>query len=312
MEKSRSTPPVIRLSTWIYALILHLGPGEFRREFAEPALQTFRQCCRDAYQKRGVWGVLSLWLPLFTEASAGMLAEHITQWRHPSEGRGHVKTIRGSMVAIFCAFLVFGLAWLFFYRLPDPVAPWNNIIRLHPEVVTANRVLRIAGELAFLALIVGGAPIVYATLKYAFAHKYRDVQILFSIATLLVLACIVAMVALLAGFWNGGPNGSVLAILGLLTLVALIAAVARALWRSQVNTQFVRFALLAAAAVTLGMFITLLASLALTFMLNALAPTVYGGLQLLTWTAPMFLATLVALIALWYALRAQENVKATA
>jgi hypothetical protein len=65
----------IALSLLLYRWLLCLGPAAFRRDYAVPALQDFRQCCRDAYQKRGVFGVLCLWPGLISETVSGLLAE---------------------------------------------------------------------------------------------------------------------------------------------------------------------------------------------------------------------------------------------
>ncbi|HLG76638.1 MAG TPA: hypothetical protein VKX46_09490 [Ktedonobacteraceae bacterium] len=71
----KRAPWIIAFSVYVYRGLLCLGPAEFRREYGEPALQVFRQCCRDAYRQRGIAGVVRLWLPYFWDAFAGMLAE---------------------------------------------------------------------------------------------------------------------------------------------------------------------------------------------------------------------------------------------
>ncbi len=70
-----STPLSITLSLRIYRWLLYLGPADYRREYAEPTLQVFRQCCQDAYQRRGTPGVVGLWLPMFGDALLGMVTE---------------------------------------------------------------------------------------------------------------------------------------------------------------------------------------------------------------------------------------------
>src|SRR5260221_10182946 len=68
-------PWVIACSLLLYRWLLTLAPDEFSDEYAEPALQVFRQWCRDAYHEHGTLGVLRLWLPTFTDALHGILAE---------------------------------------------------------------------------------------------------------------------------------------------------------------------------------------------------------------------------------------------
>lgn len=69
------TPWIITCSLLLYRWLLSLTPDEFSNEYAEPALQVFRQCCQDAYHKQGTRGVLRLWLPTLTDALHGILAE---------------------------------------------------------------------------------------------------------------------------------------------------------------------------------------------------------------------------------------------
>lgn len=72
------TPWIIACSLLLYRWLLTLAPGEFSDEYAEPALQVFRQCCQDAHRSHGARGVLRLWLPTFVDALHGILAEQGT------------------------------------------------------------------------------------------------------------------------------------------------------------------------------------------------------------------------------------------
>ncbi|MGH2505860.1 MAG: hypothetical protein ACRDHZ_00335 [Ktedonobacteraceae bacterium] len=71
----KRTPWIITCSLLCYRWLLILAPDEFSGEYTEPALQVFRQCCYDAYREHGPYGVLHLWLPTFTDALHGILAE---------------------------------------------------------------------------------------------------------------------------------------------------------------------------------------------------------------------------------------------
>ncbi len=68
-------PWIIACSLLLYRLLLTLAPDEFSAEYADPALQVFRQCCWDAYHEHGIRSVLRLWLPTFADALYGILAE---------------------------------------------------------------------------------------------------------------------------------------------------------------------------------------------------------------------------------------------
>lgn len=75
------TPWIIACSLLLYRWLLTLAPDEFSGEYAEPALQVFRECCQDAYDEHGTRGVLHLWLPTFTDALHGILAEQGTLFK---------------------------------------------------------------------------------------------------------------------------------------------------------------------------------------------------------------------------------------
>ena len=71
-------PWIITCSLLFYRWLLTLAPDEFSEQYADPALQVFHQCCWDAYREHGTRGVLHLWLPTFTDALQGILAEQGT------------------------------------------------------------------------------------------------------------------------------------------------------------------------------------------------------------------------------------------
>lgn len=71
-------PWIIACSLLLYRWLLILAPDEFSDEYADPALQVFRQYCWDTYHEQGTRGVLRLWLPTFTDALYGILAEQST------------------------------------------------------------------------------------------------------------------------------------------------------------------------------------------------------------------------------------------
>jgi len=116
---TRPLPKIIALSLLLYRWLLSLGPGAFRRDYAAPALQDFRQCCRDAYQKQGSFGVLRLWPGLLGETIPGLLAEYLTELF--GRKRPMLPTVRRSMVTTFWAFVLFLFAYAAFGRtVPTP------------------------------------------------------------------------------------------------------------------------------------------------------------------------------------------------
>ncbi len=118
------TPWIITVSLRLYRWFFRIGPAVYRDEYEEPTIQVFRQCCRDAYRQRGTLGVLLLWLPMFSEIFFGMLAEHFSVLSHAFERIGQMlPTIRRSMIITLCAFIFFGVAYIFLMRVTDPRAP---------------------------------------------------------------------------------------------------------------------------------------------------------------------------------------------
>ncbi|QBD80383.1 hypothetical protein EPA93_32190 [Ktedonosporobacter rubrisoli] len=121
---TQPSPWIVASSIRFYQWLLWLGPAEFCREYAPPILQSFRQCCRDAYQQQGAWGVMRLWLPLYGEVVGGMLAEHLYELQQAlviDERMLHMLRIqRQSIIMIFLAFVLFGFPWLFFQGVIIP------------------------------------------------------------------------------------------------------------------------------------------------------------------------------------------------
>jgi hypothetical protein len=68
----------------------------FNIPIVDLTLQLFRACCQDAYYQRGTWGVLCLWLPLFGDVVAQMLAEYLSELQRTSELQVSVETVSPS------------------------------------------------------------------------------------------------------------------------------------------------------------------------------------------------------------------------
>jgi hypothetical protein len=176
---TRPLPKIIVLSVLLYRCLLSLGPGAFRRNYAVPALQDFRQCCRDAYQQQGSFGVLRLWPGLLGETVPGLLVEYWTEFfgrRHPM-----LSVVRRSIVAVFWAFVLFLFSFTALEHIADPVAPFDAVGHLHPEVAITYALFAHSGVVALLAVLLGGLPILFISVKRAFAGGPTEVLKLFLI-----------------------------------------------------------------------------------------------------------------------------------
>jgi len=162
---SPARPKIIRGSVLLYRGLLALGPGAFRRDYSIPALQDFRQCLIDAHRKRGFFGVIALWPLLFGEALSGLLAAYSREFF--GRKQAILPTIRRSMIAAFWAFVLFGIAIIALGRITDPAAPFDAVGRVHPEVGVAYSIIVYSWEIALLAIMLGGLPILFVALKRA-------------------------------------------------------------------------------------------------------------------------------------------------
>jgi hypothetical protein len=309
-------PKIVSLSVHIYRWLMSVGPAEFRRDYREPLVQVFRQCCLDAYAQRGMMGVLGQWLPMFSELVIGMLAERLFSHQQNTslvvELALHerivqmLRTLRRSMIAVFCAFIVFALPWLFFARMNDPLSWWEPIVRIHPEVNVILQVIQFAGMLAFLLLLVGGLPILVAAIRYAFVTQRRDVLRLLSISAIMLLLFAVVCVLVLTNNWGFDPNGGLFALISLCVVVAVTITLSRAIGRSELSERILRFALFPAMGLTLAMGVVLVASLVEAWLLSMDAPHVFTSSNVVNWIVAdgmMVIALLVAGIALYRGLR---------
>jgi hypothetical protein len=86
MQSPPSSLWIIRLSVSLYRLLLRgLGPTTYFRQYGDPTIQLFRECCQDAHRQRGTLGVLGLWLPSFRDAVSQMVMEVLCVRQHTSQ-----------------------------------------------------------------------------------------------------------------------------------------------------------------------------------------------------------------------------------
>jgi MFS family permease len=184
--------------------------------------------------------------------------------------------LRNSEIAIFCAFVLFSMAWLPLQGIRDPLPLWENAVRPHPEIRAAFVIVQMAGIVAFLAMIVGGLPVL--GIVFVRAMRMRRRAVLLSLAVPLLAVALLAVYALLASAaWTQRqqptPNApftlrAVLLQLGLVALIGLAvaastAAIAVAVARGEPDERALRYAFAPATVATLAMVAGLLGTLAL-------------------------------------------------
>lgn len=310
---ARSSPWIVVFSIRAYQWLLWLGPAEFCREYAPLILQDFRQCCQGAYQQRGAWGVLRLWLPMFGEVVGGMLAEHLYALQHALVRDERIlqmlRTQRRSIIMIFIAFVLFGFPWLFFQGVIDPISQWDPIAQAHPEVEVLYHVAQTAGAIAFLMMLVAGLPIIFVAVKQALASLRRDILTLIALSAFMTLVFTVATILVIAGYWakSFDPNGGIYAVISLLFVGTVTISLSLAIARSELSERVLRFALWPASIVTVAMIVALVAIRIEGALLITYAPHIFGrGMSIGVGDLVMVAAIIWAAFALWRGFRATK------
>lgn len=313
-RKASSSPWIVTCSIRVYQWLLWLGPAEFCREYAPSILQSFRQCCQDAYHQRGTWGVLRLWLPLFGEVVGGMLAEHLSALQHTLVRDERIlrmlRTQRRSIIMIFLAFVLFGLPWLFFQGVIDPLSQWDPIAQAHPEVDLLYRVARTAGEIAFLMMLGTLLPILFVAIKQALASLRRDILTLIGLCAIMTLVFAVATLLVLTGYWTRSfdPNGGIYALFGLLFVGTVTLTLSLAVARSELSERVLRLALWPATIMIAAMLVVLVAVSIEGALLTTYAPHIFGGGTGMEVVGDVVMAAtiILATFALWRGFRAHR------
>jgi MFS family permease len=343
-SRTSPAPRIIALSLFLYRCLLKLAPGAFRRDYTLQALQDFHQCCFHAYRERGSLGVLILWPLLFGEAVTGLLAEYLSEIF--GRKRPMLPTIRRSMIAAFGAFVLFMLAYIALGRIADPSAPFDNIGRAYPQVGIAHSLLAYSGDIALLAIVLGGLPILFTAVSHAIRRGPGNVLKLFVIRpkhTLMLLGASLIITICFLGYLLGtqylfGPppctqtNGCVaglpplLLILGFAAIIALItalvfvilaimASLSLAVLRSEFSIELLRFSLVPVAVLALTMFAATLSATVWLVSLWVLVPQFAAsgsglGYGQTAWViaiiAAMTLATLITIGAFGSGLKASR------
>ena len=271
--------------TW--ALLLRLYPRAWRERYADEVAAVLAQ------RPSSPWTLVDL--------LAGAYDAHLHRDLLPERlvSMGH--RIRSGEIAVFCAFVLFCLAWAPIQQLRDPLPVWESTVRAHPEILAALNVVNLFGILASVAILVGGLPIVYAALRSAARSGRRRVPLLFGVPFALLAVLIVYML-LASGLWTqraspGSQYFTPLAaalqlgffLLILLVIVGSVVAVAWAVTASDLNERVLRFALFPATVATLSLAAALLATAVLAALTISEAPEVGAP-----WTMGIVLAFALA------------------
>ncbi len=78
-QQSRSSF-LLTLSINLYQSLLHLYPAQFRNGYAHEMLMIFRDCCREAVEERGSWGIAALWVFMVGDLIVSVWNQRLKAW----------------------------------------------------------------------------------------------------------------------------------------------------------------------------------------------------------------------------------------
>jgi hypothetical protein len=193
--------------------------------------------------------------------------------------------MRRSMIITLCAFIFFGVAYIFLMRVTDPRAPLDAAANGHMAIGLSFAIINWSAEFAFVVIVLGGLPILFSALKHAFIQKHgnflslfaiRPKQFLMLIAGTFVLEICFFAFLLIVQFLSGAPlpqqsitsatPSSIVEQLAIVTLFTFIILaiplfISQAILRTEFSTRMLRYALIIMSIATLTMGIACLATI---------------------------------------------------
>lgn len=273
----------VGLVTWVKRL-LRLYPHAWRDRYEDEVAAVL------AAHHVTYWTVLDVLL--------GALDAHLHRDLLPGRLTSMAHRIRTSEITIFCAFVLFCIAWLPLGLVRDPLPVWQAATVGHPAQLVALTILGLAYLVAAAAILVGGLPLLISALAQSINARRWRLLALFIVPLLAAAALVAVKFADIP--WSSESESGVLLMrqpitlqvgLIILPLVAIggsTVAVAAAIGRSELHLDMFRFALLPAGVATAALALGLLGAVALTAFLSTEAPQVnawpplqVGGLLLM-------------------------------
>jgi len=283
-------------ASWVQRLtrrLLYLYPRPWRDRYSDEVTSLL------AEHRVTYWTALDIVLgALDAHLHGDLLPRRLTSMAH---------RIRSCEITIFCAFVLFCIAWLPLSLVSDPVPVWEATAAVHPELLITFIVLGLAALVALLAILVGGLPLLVSALTQSIAARRWRLLALFAVPVLAAAALVAIKLDDIP--WSSVSQSGVLLMrqpialqisLIFLPFVAIggsTVAIATAIGRSELSVDKFRFALLPAGVATVALVPGLLGAIALTVLLfaetppaRAWLPLQVGGLLLML--AAVILATL--------------------
>lgn len=317
---TRSLPLIVRLTLAVWGALLPLCPRNFRDAYSGEMTQVFRTQLLETWRSAGAFGVVASWAPAARDLFVGALAAHGDELGLSLESLKRswfMSRMRSSAIMIFCAYILLVLTGMGFQKLTEEIIK-SSLPTTYPGVRISFGAVAVSAVVALLAVIVGGVPLAWASIRQAWAARRYGTLWLWA-TPVIALVVWLGWTALLlnvifplnhtTGVQTTGGLWLARSWVALLIVAAIVsvAAVAAAISRSELDAKMYRFALRAAIVATLGMLAVLVSVAAFAWQVQSLAPSdlspvatplsPFGesiGFSMLTQIALMALATIIA------------------
>ena len=320
------SPRSVAVTLAVYHVLLGLCPRSFRDAYGADVVQVFRQCCGDAYRERGASGVACLWLPAIGDLLMGAAAEYCTlaleAWRRSIQ----MDRSRSSLITVFCAYIAFVVAGMSFQKVSE-YEDFTAAAQAHTIIGVSFDVIAFGSAIALLAVLAGGLPLAFASLRYALSARRIDIPLLFGVP-LVAFAALIGYGALALSLTRAERSyitspgvGVGIGLVGVFIIgaIASTAAVSLAVKRSTIDGNLLRFTRIPAAITTLAMAAMCLATIIWGLSLRSIVPDLFNGnggllatntaINWLSIVAVMTIATLVAIAGIFRGFNASQQAR---
>ena len=151
------------ISLTVYELLLHLYPEAFRRKYGREMLLVFRDQCRDAKRKSGVWGIVQVWMRSLLDIVVNACGERLAM-PDPS-GRNHLLVLASGDVALILSWIFLLWAVLLATLFLDP---WETAIWARPVGTLAGTISRFFGRTP--GIFIPATVVLLLQLRYLFVR----------------------------------------------------------------------------------------------------------------------------------------------
>ncbi len=180
--------------------------------------------------------------------------------------------LRVSAIAVFCAFLVFALAFIALQQIVDPRDLFNAVANNHSDLQVSFSAITISGEIAFLAVVVGGLIVFLTAIGKAVSAKRRDVLARFGAALGLVVLFVAASIIFQGFLYGNAAFSGIYILIFLAVLIAATVLIVQGILRTEFSVQLLRYMTIPMAIAGLAMGVCCIAALIWLLRLWADAP----------------------------------------